>query len=268
MKNQTEAHASLLDSGREAAALFKDDGLPLRLMQKSLTSYQRYLLRTDPEILYSLFALNPPDLPPGEDNYYFWDSTTLSLFDVAQSFFDRHLEVKPDASVLDLGCGPYATLGCALKKLYPSLHVVASDVDPDRTKSSKKFSMLNRININTICSDLLASCPGQYDLILFNPPYLQPGSPQHHSLSLSVKETESGISREATPELISRLLSQFLALPGEPTLMLGINNYFLPHQSIMKMLRSPHLNISTLYSESAVTPVGAFCQVYSVKKSC
>jgi len=267
VRNLSEADVFLLDSGRKAAARFKEDGLPLRLMQKRLSAHQRYLMRTDPEILHSIFALHPADLSLDEDNYYFWDSTTLSLFDAAQAFLDRHLVVNPQPNLLDLGCGPYAILGCALKKLYPALNTVAADVSASRTQSAKKFSVLNQLNISTISSDLLASCFDEYDLILFNPPYVQPGSHQHSSLGLSAEEAVSGISREPTIKLISRLVNQFLELPGNPTLMLGINNYFLPHKSILKMLKSDHVSISTLYPESITTPYGAFCQVYSVKKS-
>lgn len=266
MSHEVQTDYNLLQSSRAAASIFHKDGLALRRLQANLTSSQRYLLRSDPEILFSLFSLRSIPLPKSIDSYYFWDSTTLSLFEIAQKHITQMHISNPIPRLLDLGCGPYAILGCALKKQYPYIYVKSTDINPSRTRSALAFSSLNNINIDISVSNLLDSCADNFDLILFNPPYVQPASLQHNFLDLTTEELVSGIARESPQKLISRLLDQLLSLQCTPTLLLGINNFFLPHSTMMDLLSAFSVSVSLGYPESAVTPHGNYSQVYSITR--
>ena len=264
MPDLSRLDSALIKSSREAASLFASNSLPLRLLQKSLSSPQRYLLRTDPHILKSVFSLASPDISRTNDEYYFWDSTTLSLFEKAQEHLDHLINTQTHLSVLDLGCGPYAILGCALKKLYPSIYVTSTDLQPQRVESALYFSRFNNLQLDIHESDLLHRCPATYDLILFNPPYVVPGSLQHTAAELSTEETISGIAQEPTLQLLQRLIDQFLLLPGNPTLLLGVNNFFLSDDAIISVLSSSDIEFSRCFNLSDVTPSGCISQVYSL----
>jgi len=268
MPQQIQTDSELIQSSRYAASIFHDDGLPLRLLQSNLTPAQRYLIRNDPQILYSLFKLRPLTNPSSNDNYYFWDSTTLSLFEIAHASIRSMLQSKISPTVLDLGCGPYAILGCALKKKFPIISVTSTDLHPNRTNSAALFSSVNNVSIEILASDLFASCTNEYDIILFNPPYVQLDSVQHMSTDLTTEESVSGIASEPPVELISRLLDQFIQLPGRPTLLLGINNYFLPHSTMMTVLSRFSVSVATSFADCEATPQGPVSQVYSLTKSC
>ncbi|MGA3109854.1 MAG: HemK2/MTQ2 family protein methyltransferase [Candidatus Bathyarchaeia archaeon] len=71
--------------------------------------------------------------------------------------------------VLDLGTGSgLLGLYCALH----SAHVTASDIDEAAINHTANAARLLGVELKLVVSDLFSNVPGQFDLILFNPPYL------------------------------------------------------------------------------------------------
>ena len=72
-------------------------------------------------------------------------------------------EVGPDDRVLEIGGGR----GVVSKKLAPlSRNVIATDINPSAVKA------LRRAGIEAVRADLFCGFRTQFDLVLFNPPYL------------------------------------------------------------------------------------------------
>lgn len=74
----------------------------------------------------------------------------------------------PGARVLDLGTGTGIVAICLARA---GKQVVACDVSGAAVRTARANARRNGVRFDCHRSDLLASVPGQYDLIAFNPPY-------------------------------------------------------------------------------------------------
>ncbi len=80
----------------------------------------------------------------------------------------------PPKNILDLGTGTGA-IALALAKEFPQAHIMASDCFQETLAVAKKnavFNDLNRVNFQE--SDWFSDITGSFDLIVSNPPYIDP----------------------------------------------------------------------------------------------
>ncbi len=75
-------------------------------------------------------------------------------------------------TVLDIGTGSGA-IAIAIKK-NSDTYVTASDISLDALEIAKKNALDNEVDINFICSDVFDEINDKYDLIVSNPPYIDP----------------------------------------------------------------------------------------------
>lgn len=75
-------------------------------------------------------------------------------------------------TVLDIGTGSGA-IAIAIKKNSDTF-VEATDISLDAIEIAKKNAMENGVDINFICSDVFDEINEKYDLIVSNPPYIDP----------------------------------------------------------------------------------------------
>lgn len=75
-------------------------------------------------------------------------------------------------TVLDIGTGSGA-IAIAIKKNSDTF-VEASDISLDAIEIAKKNAMENGVDVNFICSDVFDEINEKYDLIVSNPPYIDP----------------------------------------------------------------------------------------------
>lgn len=82
-----------------------------------------------------------------------------------------HTLPKLNASsvVLDLGCG-YGVVGICLKRVYPDIDVICSEINADALALTKLNARLNSVDITPVLSDGLQSIEKHCDVIVFNPP--------------------------------------------------------------------------------------------------
>ena len=79
------------------------------------------------------------------------------------------LDVGEGDAVLEIGCGSgIIALTCAKA----GAKVTAADVSAEAIECTRKNAERNGLRIRSIRSDLLGSVEGEYDIIMFNPPYL------------------------------------------------------------------------------------------------
>lgn len=79
------------------------------------------------------------------------------------------VEVAPGERVLEVGCGSgFIALHCAKA----GAEVAAVDIDPEAVDCARLNGLRNNLKMDIFQSDLLSSVQGDFDTILFNPPYL------------------------------------------------------------------------------------------------
>jgi release factor glutamine methyltransferase len=80
------------------------------------------------------------------------------------------LEVRKGERALEMGCGSGFL---ALHMARAGASVTAADLDPRAVMNAERNAMLNGIPLRAVRSDMFSEVRGCYDLIVFNPPYLQ-----------------------------------------------------------------------------------------------
>lgn len=78
--------------------------------------------------------------------------------------------------ILDLGTGS-GCIAITLKKIYPDAEVTAVDLSPDALKVARRNGTLNEVEIRWLEGNFLNPVEGEYDLIISNPPYIDPEEP-------------------------------------------------------------------------------------------
>ena len=96
--------------------------------------------------------------------------------------------------VLDLGTGSGA-IGLSLAKERPNWEVVCSDMSLEAIKVTKKNMLTNSLNIPLVNSNWLAAFKNEcFDLIVSNPPYINPSDPRVLSDGLKFEPIEALVS--------------------------------------------------------------------------
>ncbi len=71
--------------------------------------------------------------------------------------------------VLEMGCGTgIISIHCARR----GARVTAVDINPNAVECTRKNASANGVDVEVLHSDLFSDVGGEFDLILFNPPYL------------------------------------------------------------------------------------------------
>ncbi|MFA5999162.1 MAG: peptide chain release factor N(5)-glutamine methyltransferase [Candidatus Babeliales bacterium] len=97
---------------------------------------------------------------------------------------------KEIKNILDIGTGS-GCIALALARHFPQAHVTALDINPDALQLARSNAEKNNIsNITFVLSDLFSALPDQsrFDLIVSNPPYINPEMSK--TLSLQVQNWE------------------------------------------------------------------------------
>ena len=245
---------------KSASNFWNDGGNSLRNLQKGLSANTRNIVRKDSNILKDIFDLKSNSLLDGDCGY--WDSTTLSLTLIIEEFIRK----KRYSTYLDLGCGPYATLGCFVKKKFPEVSVTSVDINIERVYSAKKFASFNNLEISCLQSNLFESINNKFELISFNPPYIRSDFDDLEKLELSEEETKSGIYHESKNNPIFRFVNDYSKfLESDGLAMLGINNYFISDSQMNRIFKNSSINkdlFGRYYYEESCMPNGGFSQVY------
>ena len=96
--------------------------------------------------------------------------------------------------VLDLGTGSGA-IGLSLAKERPNWEVVCSDMSLEAIKVTEKNMLTNSLNVSLVNSNWLAAFKNEcFDLIVSNPPYVNPSDPRVLSDGLRFEPIEALVS--------------------------------------------------------------------------
>jgi release factor glutamine methyltransferase len=100
--------------------------------------------------------------------------------------------------LLDL-CTGSGCLGLAIKKARPDIHVILSDISPLALECAKKNAVLNQLDVEILCGDLLAPLADRkIDYLICNPPYV--ADDEYDGLDSSVRDFEPKLALIGGPE--------------------------------------------------------------------
>ncbi len=97
--------------------------------------------------------IGPEVYAPAEDTYLL-----LSAIDVVKG--ERALEMGCGSGIISMHMAKAGAV------------VTAADVDQGAVRATGNSAVLNRLDVRTVQSDLFTDVSGNFDLIVFNPPYL------------------------------------------------------------------------------------------------
>jgi 16S rRNA G1207 methylase RsmC len=101
------------------------------------------------------------------------DFGTRLLIENAKIISSKSLDNSGNIAVLDLGCG-YGIVGIALKKKYPDIKVIMTDINERAVRLAKENVILNNLDIEVYKSDIYSNIKlhsMKFDIILTNPPF-------------------------------------------------------------------------------------------------
>lgn len=123
--------------------------------------------------------------PPSDDSFLLADN----------------IQTKENERVLDMGTG-CGIQGIIASKMGPT--VTSSDISEESLKCARRNAELNRADITFVKSDLFEDIEGEFDLIMFNPPYL-PTEPLDYDDELTRSWDGGDTGRETTDRFIKGL---------------------------------------------------------------
>lgn len=130
---------------------------------------------------------------------------------------DAPVSTTKSISIADVGAGSGA-LGITASLEVPNSHVQLLEIDEEALKVAKNNVDLFTLSINTIESNLLASAPQNYDVLLCNLPYIPDGhtinSAALHEPRLAIFGGPDGL------DIYRRLFKQVAKLPNQPLYIL------------------------------------------------
>ncbi|BFU45248.1 methyltransferase [Krasilnikovia sp. MM14-A1004] len=162
------------------------------------------VLHRDGDLWYSLIRVSSHDgelfvhsaFPPAAPDAVFFGPDTHRTADAALA----HLAARPTTPwrVADIGTGSGA-VAVALAKRLPASEILAVDVNPTALRYARiNAALAGTVHIEVRRSDLLDDVPGDFDLIVSNPPFMADpqrrayrdgGGPRGHDLPLAVLDT-------------------------------------------------------------------------------
>jgi methylase of polypeptide subunit release factors len=217
----------------------------------------RFTYRRSPEIVSAYFGFSIP--AEIETDYYFWDTTTLSMVDPLSNLSSNC------TNILEVGCGPPATLSVYLAKHGVGLKLTCVDINPAFLKSAETVARHNGAPIAFFESDMMTSVkPRKFDLVFMNPPYL----PQENTRQLEISPNDSefgcGDGGGDGTFVIRKFLEQAPSvLAKNGTAVLGINTRHLRDSIVVSEIeRCGFWKMQRYFDQSSAQPNGPFAQVY------
>ncbi len=200
-------------------------------------SYCVQRLRSNKRIFRCMFHFQPAE--PAES---YWDWTTLVLKKAIRKYMKNHF------CMVDVGTGVVGTLALYAKVLFPQARIYAVDQFDFIVASARNCAVINRVPVYFWIGDLLNGIRANFDLIVFNPPYIDKRTNQRLRIldgDISRKRSFGGSDGCRTIDRFLMNVSDHLAMDG--LVLLGANEFYIPRKEIEHLVsRSSLRTIETL----------------------
>lgn len=157
------------------------------------------------------------------------------------------IEVREGQEVLEIGTGSgLIALHCARVA-----NVTATDINPHAITLAKRNADSSGLSINFINSDLLEGIRGSFDVIIFNPPYLQTEDDRQKGKDWLESAWDGGNTGEKVVLEFLVSVKDFMNPEAKVYLLLSMNNK-RAREYIGKYFRSKRLGKIELFFETIV----------------
>jgi len=190
-------------------------------------------LRSNKWIFRCMFHFQPAG--PAES---YWDWTTLVLKKAMRKYMRNHF------SMVDVGTGVVGALAIYAKIQFPQARIYAVDQFDFIIASARHCAVKNRVPVYFWVGDLLNGVRAKFDLIVFNPPYIDEQTNQQLRIldgAISRKRSFGGPDGCRTIDRFLSNVSDHLAWDG--LALLGANEFYVPRKEIEHLVSQNSLMI-------------------------
>jgi methylase of polypeptide subunit release factors len=197
-----------------------------------------FRLRSSPTSVRLLFGFNPDAVLPLHGGY--WDWTTLALRQAL-------LRYAPSGkTLLDMGTGPVGILAMFSALKLNTKQVCAADLLPENILTARSLARKCGLQIDFVESDLFRNIDGVYDVIVFNPPYVDTETGKRLGIYPTIQNEARSNGGRFGLEIVTRFVREapgHLATGG--SILLGLSNFHLPAQRVEQLFADTPFQVLT-----------------------
>ena len=167
------------------------------------------------------------DFKPVKKGAYYFDMTTLVLTKLVLG------EINKDDRVLDMGTGTSSIIGLTLWKQC-GCYVVCSDINPEIVSMAQENVEFNQAPLQVKHSNLFENIEEDFDIVIFNPPYVPTKKRTTSNLSKQFQSQWDG--GEDGSSVIKQFLDELQQGKRSVKVYVGINYWYLPKEKFLPMI--------------------------------
>ena len=189
------------------------------------------------------------DFKPVEKSAYYFDISTFVLTKLLLR------EINKDDRVLDMGTGISSIIGLTLWK-QRGCYVVCSDINPEIVSMAQGNVKFNQAPIQVKHSNFFENIEEDFDIVVFNPPYVPTKKGINFNLSKRFQSQWDG--GEDGNSIVKQFLDELHQVKRPITAYLGINYRFLPKEKFLPMIEmKKDLKLKKIYRHTFL-PIEVF----------
>jgi len=167
------------------------------------------------------------DFKPVKKGAYYFDMTTLVLTKLVLG------EINKDDRVLDMGTGTSSIIGLTLWKQC-GCYVVCSDINPEIVSMAQENVEFNQAPIQVKHSNLFENIEEDFDVVVFNPPYVPTKKGTMSNLSKQFQSQWDG--GEDGSVIVKQFLDELQQIKRSVRVYVGVNYWYLPKEKFLPMI--------------------------------
>jgi len=167
------------------------------------------------------------DFKPGKKGAYYFDMTTLVLTKLVLR------EINKNDRVLDMGTGTSSIIGLTLWKQC-GCYVVCSDINPEIVSIAQENIEFNQAPIQVKHSNLFENIEEDFDIVVFNPPYVPTKKGTMSNLSKQFQSQWDG--GEDGSVIVKQFLDELQQIKRSVKAYVGVNYWYLPKEKFLPMI--------------------------------
>jgi len=176
---------------------------------------------------YAAHLIFKIDFKPVKKGAYYFDMTTLVLTKLVLR------EINKDNRVLDMGTGTSSIIGLTIWKQC-GCYVVCSDINPEIVSMAQENVEFNQAPIQVKHSNLFENIEEDFDVVVFNPPYVPTKKGTTSNLSKQFQSQWDG--GEDGSSVIKQFLDELQQVKRSVKVYVGINYWYLPKEKFLPMI--------------------------------
>jgi methylase of polypeptide subunit release factors len=152
--------------------------------------------------------------------------------------------MKNHFSMMDVGTGAVGVLALYSKYLFPQARIYGVDQFDFIVASASNCALKNNLPVNFLVGNLLNGVRAQFNLIVFNPPYIDEKTNERLRIlddSISYKKSSGGPGGCITINRFLTNISDYLTEDG--LVLLGANEFYVPRKKIKHMVSQNSLKV-------------------------